>query len=170
MIPSFDTLYVDLIKLLKYLVAFFNTSAASGDWLVSIDDQDVDFTCIDQILASVTSPTQVCSVPIISQYLNKMFLKIINYDMTFVCFKVVVTFQKVVTQTRHSLFLEHNDAMSSESNALVQLVSGERLKKEPMSLQDVPHGLLYLTLDCQSDSMQDKVRHAPRTSLRWCSS
>ena len=40
---------------------------------------------------------------------------------------------------------------------LVRLVSGEGVGKSPPNLQDVPHAAMYLTLDCNSENMSDKV-------------
>ena len=40
----------------------------------------------------------------------------------------------------------------------VQLVSGERLHEEPVSLRNLLHGMFYLRMDIRSDDLQDKVR------------
>lgn len=40
---------------------------------------------------------------------------------------------------------------------LVKLISGDRLNETPLSLDAIPHGVFYLTMDVASEKMTDKV-------------
>jgi hypothetical protein len=44
-----------------------------------------------------------------------------------------------------------------DKEELVKLLVGERLSKPILSLDDEPHAAMYLTMDVESESMQDKV-------------
>ena len=68
-------------------------------------------------------------------------------------FQVKITLQKLAVLASPP----HLASKINNNESLVKIVSGERLNIPQPSLNNVVHGVLYLTLDVSQDSAQAKV-------------
>ncbi len=83
------------------------------------------------------------------------------------CPQVTLTLQKLAVLASPPHVVEARRG-SGGNDGLVRLVSGERCDAPHPALRDVPHGVLYLTLDASQESAQAKVSSKRRSADISC--
>jgi len=73
--------------------------------------------------------------------------------------QVMLTLQKVcnTSMSKPGRADGFSSLSKQASDGPVKLVAGERLSKPVLSLDECPHAAMYLTMDINSEHMQDKV-------------
>jgi hypothetical protein len=84
--------------------------------------------------------------------------------------QVKLTFEKVRVRVAHQASVNdhYNLQPTAGKEELVKLVAGARLNSSVNLLDNVPHAVLYLTTNVDSETMQDEVSslHTMRPSMK----